>query len=1126
MKLRRLHIILSLIAAFYPRAPAHGQVPVEKHDWVLLIDASASLVDGGASNVRNEALVQMQTLLAIASERNPSKPRQDRLIVYRFGDGFDRISLPSGALRWDDINRNVRWSAGMPPKIRGKPHLTDRTDFVAMLDQVKSDFQSRRDATQRHIVLISDGDLDVRPANRTFGAPPAAEEVAAYERFFGGGRDGLLSWFVEQRVTIDTLYVPRPSLSQPTLLPQDIVRKRLDECPGDDPAAKALKLVRSIAERRPCAVGIGSSEGPYILRAIADRTDGRSYTVDTASLVDALRQLVVPDLRNDVGISPGTRILYIFGRHGETTNVEVKDSRGRLERIQLGPADFSRIDPPNPDINIKHINGPGSVIWRIAGDLGQGGPSPGGPTLSLTAFGVEWIKPPASTPINAYVGLEFPIEVSLLLRTGGSQQNASPWDTEQWRKYFSDKRLTSIVSVEGFSSGIQPVVNLERKTGIAGPTSVADFAGKLRGFARPDRYRLRTEIKSDPSENSWVQASDDPVIVEAVPVPDVRVVTVDSNRVRQDVPIRLSPDASKVEPTPLPPGAGLSYQFELWHDSDAPSSVNPAFGLKFRLGRELIDLSARSSEMRQPEERPNRRKAVWRSGLVRLERLAEDALITVEGGAGPLHGIFKVPPPVEMPKLSVQSGLMNAEGGNNCPRERATFFELQQPRDVVLSGEDMPVVTNIVTPFGRSPVCLIFRWLNHSQFQQAPWELKLTSTSPRFERTLRSKDGANDPETGQAWKSDPIEIPREVLDRLGSELKVSTTSYFAQYDEEQLGQDAPVKPFACLKGSTCQQLKPGGTIDMPVHENGPLAMYFELQARGPPGRVFPWQIRAGTEMQGQGNFRIDRLDQSDRTWILRTDENKIPDSEALVSVFLDGVEHAVQVDRGLWWRIRNYLEHHVHLYAALYYLWQILSHGVPALALFSLAATFGLLRKGYHSGRIPREDLNHPAKYPRHLGSEFDIVKNSVWNWLRSKSIPRQFRFMLSGPGNKLQPFEVPKNWGVQTYIVIGDSSFSIAHQLFGKPAGVCLRVSIEPGPVLKLDGADGELTFTIVERGRSGVSFPNAYSIGLDELIGGSKEIDIAVRADPKRPTIRLRYLGLKNKGTAAPQTATAMRQ
>ena len=119
---------LAVIAGLAAFQTAHAQSGIEEHEWVLLIDASGSF-RGGTYDVRNEALIQLQTMLAIAAERNPAHPRLDRLRAYRFGWGVEPIALPNGSLTWDNVKLDPLWNAHMAPGFAG------RTDFIAALKQ-------------------------------------------------------------------------------------------------------------------------------------------------------------------------------------------------------------------------------------------------------------------------------------------------------------------------------------------------------------------------------------------------------------------------------------------------------------------------------------------------------------------------------------------------------------------------------------------------------------------------------------------------------------------------------------------------------------------------------------------------------------------------------------------------------------------------------------------------------------------------------------------------------------------------------------------------------------------------------------------------------------------------------
>jgi hypothetical protein len=736
--------------------------------------------------------------------------------------------------------------------------------------------------------------------------------------------------------------------------------------------------------------------------------------------------------------------------------------------------------------------------------------------LSMTAFGLEWIKP----SVHTYVGIEYPLALSLLQRERNPSpgQRDAPWGIERWRDYFRDMRLTATVSVDGFVVGTQPPVALERRTGYASPSSVVDFAGKIRGFSRPDRYSLRAEINSDSSANSWVQASDNPITVEAVPFPDLRVITLDSRGSGQPVRIRLTPEEANSEPTILSAGLDLKYQLELWQEVDGPSVVNPALRVRFRIGRQPIDLDAHQGALKQVEERPDRRKVVWRSGLIPLESAADDVRIVVEGGAGPLHGVLKVPPPPVVPVLTAHSGLMNPEGSNNCPPGNAAFFELQGIREIRLLRGEKPSLTKIATPFGHEPVCLVFRWPNHVHFQQFPWELKLTSSSAAFDRTLRSRDGTVTSEgAAQGWKSTAVEIPRAALSGLSSELKLGSVSYFAQYDEEQLAQGGPAMPFLCRKGGDCLALELGQKNKLTFTEDEPLWAFLQLRAPAAPAWMPSWRIPEAGE--GMGRFRIDRVDPKDHSWILRTDEKRIPNTENKFSVFIDSGEYEVNLYRGFWWNLEQFIIHWFHKLAFIYYGWHVIVLLVGAVA---------LLLSRFFSGRMPGKELGQVHHYPKHIRAELSVILSKLWIWLRNNTIPRdRFWLNLSWPGiEKACRIAIPEKWARKSYLVIDDGITRVAPRQFGRPRGACLRISIVDGHRLELSPESGK--WTIAERGQGWQQYSlngRTYGTELAALAGGL-QLEVNGGPDPQhQQTIRLQYGGRVGKRAASLQPAPAMR-
>jgi hypothetical protein len=491
---------------------------------------------------------------------------------------------------------------------------------------------------------------------------------------------------------------------------------------------------------------------------------------------------------------------------------------------------------------------------------------------------------------------------------------------------------------------------------------------------------------------------------------------------------------------------------------------------------------------------------------VPLERVADDVPIVVDGGAGPLHGVLKIPAPPVLPILSVQSGLMNPEGDKNCPPGNAEFFALQRPNDVALRRGGMPGVTKIVAPFGQGPICLVFRWLNHTQFQQVSWEFRLTSESPPFQKILRLRDGAPDGESVQVWRSVAFEIPHAALDGLSSELKIGATSYFAQYDEERLAQGKFDEPVICAKGGDCVPLRTDRTNRMSVKEDS-LSMFLRLRVTGAPTAMPAWHIPA---TNGRGSFRIKEV--TPDGWILQTDENRSKNIDDVISIFIERTEYILNLDKGwaAWFTKIGKMTYPVLAY--LYYLMAVVGVFIAIVA-----------KRLYHGEMRPDEILHAH----HHVGVELRSIFDRFRNWISGITIPRdRYRFILSGAGLNLKPFMIPGKWGRPTYIIIDELGSPIVRQRYGKPRGPCLSISIAQGPILKLEAAGGVWTITIVERGRSVLSVDNTYSVKLAELIGESKEIEIAVGAGPKKQTVQLKYLGLESKRSVGPLPVTEMRQ
>ena len=235
-------LLLLLTAAGLPGPAALAQEQRTSHHWIILLDVSASFekrereasrsLDEEGYRLRSEALSLLQTLLA-ARRVKELELRDDRLSVYVFGRGVDRVqALTTQPVRWAEVKDPAWWEAQIP-KGRGT-----RTNYFEALRQAVEAFKDDLPGTMQHLVLVSDGELDVEPTNRNPGTPPAKEEMAVYRNLLRQDVDPL-NWLHDQRVQIHTLAVDKGLASY-----NDNERQKRSATPSTITSSAALLRLR------------------------------------------------------------------------------------------------------------------------------------------------------------------------------------------------------------------------------------------------------------------------------------------------------------------------------------------------------------------------------------------------------------------------------------------------------------------------------------------------------------------------------------------------------------------------------------------------------------------------------------------------------------------------------------------------------------------------------------------------------------------------------------------------------------------------------------------------------------------------------------------------------------------
>jgi hypothetical protein len=1004
---------------------ASAQAPVERHDWILLVDASGSFRDGGDRDVRNEALVQLQTLLAVAAERNPAAKREDRLKAYRFGTGVEPILVQDNVLTWENVKSAVRWDSGLD-----KPRFGARSDYVTALKRAKADLEARPESARQHVILISDGDLDVGSQLRRLGAPPAPEEIEAYGALLAGR--SLLDWFVERDIKIHTFYV-RPA-HQRAELTDDQIAQRLKSCAGANIALKLFAMIEQMP--RGCASGIGQSEGAYAMFAIAGHTGAEFHQVTDASFVSSLQAMVMPDLQSDIGIPPGTRQLYLVVRRGDSAEVKATNSRGRPVEVRIPPSGNPEISPSGA-LRVDKIEGPLSVIYRLGGDLAEGGSPSRVQKLSTTGLTLQWITPGRRAPLSVYTGRETTIAVSLRKSEAETRKTVA-----EWREFFrgKGKSLKVTGTIQAADSTEKREIVFKPRPETSSADSILDFEYRLPPLGA-GRWEFSVRIQSEDPAESWVQTSDDVAEIKVIPVPDLRVGTTDeAGRLVGVQPAKLASEKDQVDPTVVPAGFNLKRLLEIWQPADgtAPDLTN----LKITLNLMSLEFRGPAGALRVPEARGGNLRVIWRSDAVQVDSAISRLEIVIDTGAGPLYGALQIPPPPNAPQWTIQSGLMNADGPENCPSRPERYFHIQQESELVLSRGGSTTRTHIAAPQGDLPVCLIYRWKNYESFKGKDWALDIMDGGQSV-GTRHAEDGGVDPESATVWKSTPVSIPRIALlrGRLETHLRVGDQVYIAQHTIDRVPQGEP-KAYFCLGRPSatpphCQPLEAGQTTTVQPSGSEPFEAFLELRMAGIPNGAPEWRV---IKMNHFGRFKVGDVDVLKKSSVLRTDPISIQNVQSAHTIRIDQHDYQVLVDKGYLWR-------GIHFATEAGEKIVILHHSVVFLLAFygllTAIITLGFSIVGLRKSRGVWKpwDLFHFETYKEESHHAAGWLSDRVRNLTTGPG--DRFEFRLFQPGNPdSERFVLPARWKLNTYLVRTGGRLKLKKWL-SPPTGACLRLYI-----------------------------------------------------------------------------------
>jgi len=529
---------LGLLTAGGLAAPAGGQEGRESHHWIVLLDVSASFEAraepqsrplGEGYRLRNETLSLLQTLLA-ARRVKEQELRDDLLSVYAFGEGVARVEeLSTQPVRWAEVNDPEWWEAQMPTG------LGARTNYFEALRRAVEDFRADPPGTVQHLVLISDGELDVEGENRAPGAPPAPEELAVYDNVLR--RDTApLNWLLDNGVEVHTLAVDEGLASYNENARQRDLKNTLFDYQAAGPTAleRARVLVRDFAGRVGPDGKMAESEGPYVMVALAQGLNsisgarptaeraagyqrpraGRSRSVRFDNVLDVLWETIFPEEVRWSRLPLGTQELVVFAPRDVPVPITIGvggEETQTLSLIHDADRDSYRTDPPGtwPGLRVSVRTTDQYATWLIRHpDLREvdsryrdlRGRTERFSIVPVNNVGFRWQedRPPA----QALADRPVPLTVDLVWT--GTRPNPS---RDEWRDYLSEIPLPLSAEMElpnGTASPLQlsPIVPRDNTDVVLRLTG--EFQPELEG-AHQARIGVRLgdhpespELKADP----------------------------------------------------------------------------------------------------------------------------------------------------------------------------------------------------------------------------------------------------------------------------------------------------------------------------------------------------------------------------------------------------------------------------------------------------------------------------------------------------------------------------------------------------------------------------------------------------------------------------------------------------
>ena len=619
-------LVMAMAFCASPARTGSAQAANDVHHWVLLLDVSASFNDrrrgsGDRYSLRSEAMQLVQTLIAIAGEASPAG-RHDDLMVYVFGK--DTRAVRNGALQpegWHAIHHEGWWQRTIDGTVGGDSNYVQFTELFDALLEVKAYFDPLPAGDHKHLILISDGELDTAPTIRRTGTPCESEELKEYRRYLKPDSP-LIRALNVKNLHFDALTVDRNRDGIGDEDRQSAIRRILNGFDGGTTAEKALHIL----DRNPNGP---KSEGPYIMVALADLLNGHSRSVDERNLLDVLWKVIVPDGIQRQFMPPRTKRVIITAPRDARVSFRRETDR---RPIQMRLDDHGRIEISPPEVrsglNITHHASTHHVTWVVdsTGSAPIVKTDERFPSVPLPNLMRIWSE--SAPPQQADLGTDVPLVLQVVY-TGNSPKE----DLATWRDYFrSHRNAIEAIATVGLPDGRDEAVRLNPVEGPVSGNVVLELKGVFAQATRPGNYRLSAQVTVGDRKGIWTMVAPPTAFQVVMPPPEIMVRPVADGKVGEAVQV-LPKSASTPRPIlHFPYGATAEVIFESPSRPGAPLAEGP-FTLVIPWLKKPLPASGndgtawRSAPLRVPDAVLGRELAIemtgngiTRQGSLRLDR--------------------------------------------------------------------------------------------------------------------------------------------------------------------------------------------------------------------------------------------------------------------------------------------------------------------------------------------------------------------------------------------------------------------------------------------------------------------------------------------------------------------------